>query len=639
MTMMVRDEADIVRAAIEHAIRQGVDRFIVTDNGSVDGTLEILQEYSKRGILDLRSDPVHRKQQSATVSAMARDAYSRYGADWVINADADEFWVAEAPGRTVREVLEETPKSYQAFLAPVIDMTGPPALAGGGVDRLRYRDNRSTEQLNRVGLRAHSTPDAVHIGAADVVVSQGNHMVSLASHGSPAPGQGLEVLHLPWRSWDQYRRKVENAGRAYESNPDAKPSPNHHGMREYQRLNDGTLLGHYIARHPDDAEIEGGLADGTFIADDRLAGVAEFGSPEKELPSAERAAAVDGLAPVLRAEAREFSVAGQLQVARSERDAALTEVEALRAVLSARDQTIDSYRRRLIVRATDAAARRARGVKQRGRGALRRVSSASAARAWRRSALEAWRGSYTLETLLGTPGNADMPVLMCLWNRAERIDEVLRQLDAQEPAGADARGIRLMLWNNQPADDAFYRSRIAEFAPSGALRSVEYVGSDTNIGGFARFVLARGLLRAGYRGHVITLDDDQDISPSFAGDLVAVAAPREISGWWAWNILDGYFIRTATPSGERADYVGTGGTIIDIDILRDEHFATDLPARYGFLEDQWLSAFARMRGWTLRKVDTPIEFVLHESNQFHALEDAKVAFQRDLDEQIARRGH
>ncbi|UCR90540.1 glycosyltransferase family 2 protein [Mycetocola spongiae] len=256
MTIMVRDEVDIIDSMITHHLGQGVDKFIVTDNGSTDGTTEVLQGYADTGVVDLRHDPVHRKQQSVTVTQMARDAFTLYGADWVLNADADEFWVAQDHNLTLRDAFSHIPKTLRSFVVPVIDMTGAPAESGSGIERLLYRDTRPEEQLRSIGLRAHSTHDSVHIGVADINVAQGNHYVSISSAGSPDPAFALEVYHLPWRSWDQFRHKVENAGRAYEANPELTPSPNHHGMRDYRSLKDGTLRARYIARSLSTAEIE-----------------------------------------------------------------------------------------------------------------------------------------------------------------------------------------------------------------------------------------------------------------------------------------------------------------------------------------------------------------------------------------------
>lgn len=45
-----------------------------------------------------------------------------------------------------------------------------------------------------------------------------------------------------------------NAGKGYEANPDLKPSPRHHGMRDYQRYLNGTLQDAYLARTPTRAE-------------------------------------------------------------------------------------------------------------------------------------------------------------------------------------------------------------------------------------------------------------------------------------------------------------------------------------------------------------------------------------------------
>ena len=296
MTLMVRDEADILSPMLEHHVRQGVDHFIVTDNGSQDGTLEILKAFEAQGKLTFYSDLVQRKQQSETVTRMAREAATRFNATWVINADADEFWVAEDPSLTVREALSRIPTSFRSFTVPVFDMTGVPAISGSGLGRLVYRDVRPVEEIRRLGLHGHATHDSVHVGDPDVVVSQGNHYVSIESLGQPGAGRGLEVLHFPWRSWSQFSAKVERSGRAYERS-DKTPSPNHHGMRDYKRLRDGSLYWFYLARHPslDDLATDGGKF---FRRDDRIA--VQFEDPVADvLASNQELAFVKKIVPIM----------------------------------------------------------------------------------------------------------------------------------------------------------------------------------------------------------------------------------------------------------------------------------------------------------------------------------------------------
>jgi len=282
MTMMVRDEADIVGAMVQHHLDQGIDLFLVTDNGSVDGTTEILEEFARQGRIELRHDPRHLKQQHEVVTAMSREA-ARRGARWVLNADADEFWIAQDGASTIRETLERIDPAIGAFVVPVTDMTGPPAAAGTGLQRLIYQDRRPDELMRSLGIHSHATPDVAFVASEDVVVAQGNHFVNVESHGQPSPGEGLEVLHFPWRSWAQFSRKVENAGRAYEASPHLKPSANHHGMRDYRRLQDGFLFGAYVSRHPSPEEIAEGLANGWFVEDRRVADLIPSPQPDDPL--------------------------------------------------------------------------------------------------------------------------------------------------------------------------------------------------------------------------------------------------------------------------------------------------------------------------------------------------------------------
>jgi len=92
MTLLVRDEEDIVADNLDFHLAQGVDEVIVTDNGSVDGTLEILRAYEARGLVRIIVEPTDDYSQGRWVTRMARIAATEHKADWVINNDADEFW-------------------------------------------------------------------------------------------------------------------------------------------------------------------------------------------------------------------------------------------------------------------------------------------------------------------------------------------------------------------------------------------------------------------------------------------------------------------------------------------------------------------------------------------------------------------
>lgn len=369
MTVMVRDEVDIVAAMIDHHLEQGVDVIIVTDNGSIDGTAEILEGYAARGDIDLRHDPVQRKQQSTVVTQMARDAYTIYEADWVINADADEFYIPLDRSLTLNQVFQKISKEYQAFLVPVVNLTGVPALRGSGLQRLIYRDSRPQEELEAAGILAHPTPNAIHIGHPDVSVIQGNHLVSLASYGAPEAALGLEVLHLPWRSWDQYSHKVEISGRAYESNPDLTPSPNHHGMRDYARLKLGGLLPYYLMRHPSDAALDGRAPNEHLVVDRYLADRIE--SPVADEPfdesvnvarkafalawASDRAQLTSRVQKPLNAEIEQLhreieQLHEEMELSQAESD---ERVRRLEERLARSEQETDAYRRRLVVRLAD----------------------------------------------------------------------------------------------------------------------------------------------------------------------------------------------------------------------------------------------------------------------------------------------
>lgn len=271
MTLMVRDEADVIAANIEHHLAQGIEHIIVTDNGSVDGTREILARYAERGLIELHDDPRHEKQQAKVVTGMARRAFRRYGAAWVCNVDADEFWLGP-DGTTVAEALATVPARVRSFQLPVRNMLGAPAASGSVLLSHVWRDERGEQELHDVGLHAHPTPNCVHRGAVTVEVVQGNHGTNLPlSPIEEVPETGrLEALHFPYRTWDRYRHRVETTAAAY-ARSGLTPSPRHHGMRDARWLDAGELLPFFVARHPELDGAETQAAPAGFTRDERIA--------------------------------------------------------------------------------------------------------------------------------------------------------------------------------------------------------------------------------------------------------------------------------------------------------------------------------------------------------------------------------
>lgn len=264
-------------------------------------------------------------------------------------------------------------------------------------------------------------------------------------------------------------------------------------------------------------------------------------------------------------------------------------------------------------------------------GQLRRTASARARR-WRDDAVARRDKAATLhlvgrgiawELPWGDPHTEDIAVIVCLWNRPERLEAILALLDAQE----SGRRIRLVLWNNEPGHSVDYRSTLRGFTPRGALRSVEFVESARNIGGIGRFVAARDLVRRGYSGAFLMLDDDQDVTPRFVDDLVSAWTEHSVVGLWAWRTHTSYWDREQVlESGAPADHIGTGGSACDSRIVADEGFFRALPARFLFMEDMWMSACAAASGWRLAMVDTPVSFVLSHLDQGHHIRGEKEQF-------------
>ena len=122
MTILAKDEADIIEHNLKFHKAMGVDGFIVTDNVSTDGTLEIFEKYKQKGwILEIINETSQKHDQDIWVSRMVNIARDKYNAEWVINCDADEFWFSKK-----HDLKFEISKSkFNILKCPIYNMVPP----------------------------------------------------------------------------------------------------------------------------------------------------------------------------------------------------------------------------------------------------------------------------------------------------------------------------------------------------------------------------------------------------------------------------------------------------------------------------------------------------------------------------------
>jgi len=276
MTIMVRNEADVIEDNLRFHRAQGVDFFIALDNGSTDGTRDILESYERAGILSLvrMPGPLLKvlKKGTTQIGRMAHEM----GADWVIHNDADEFWWPMT-GSNLKETLAAVPERFGIVLAPRTEFLPRPDGAGSFADRLVIREARF-RRPPKTAHRAHPLINLWTTHPIDVWVNRGSSprgglVGKPALRAQPthveeneldlvlAPEFPIGVLHFPLRSFEQYLGKVEVVGenRMFDQSAASRE------IREAQEA--GRLEDVYENLILDEETVGHGLAEGWLVED------------------------------------------------------------------------------------------------------------------------------------------------------------------------------------------------------------------------------------------------------------------------------------------------------------------------------------------------------------------------------------
>jgi hypothetical protein len=265
LTVLARDEADVIDAQVAFHLNAGVDFVVATDNNSRDGTTEILESYARDGCLHLIREPAEGLRQGEWVTRMARLAATDFGADWVINSDADEFWWPR--GGSLKDVLASVPERYgivHAFWRNFVPLPDDGALFA---DRMTIRLSQQAP-INDPKSVYRPVTKVAHRADPNVLVGRGNHGLIGSSFRPLTTWHPIEVLHFPLRARAQWLRKVELQGDAFTKHI-ARAGTGYH-LTAYSALQDGRIDEQYESTLVDDDAARRGLEQGTLVTDTRL---------------------------------------------------------------------------------------------------------------------------------------------------------------------------------------------------------------------------------------------------------------------------------------------------------------------------------------------------------------------------------
>ena len=205
MTLLVRDEADVIDAQLAFHLNAGVALAIVTDHRSSDGTSALLERHARNGSVVVIREEREEYLESEYMTRMARLAATEFGADWVINSAADEFWWPRGPD--LEAVLSVVPSRYGVVHGIVRNFIPRPDDGGDFAERMTLR-LAPTAPINDPTSPWRPYAKVVHRAYPRVVVARGSHAL-LAGDLLPLRGWSpIEVLHFGIRSPAQSARKA-----------------------------------------------------------------------------------------------------------------------------------------------------------------------------------------------------------------------------------------------------------------------------------------------------------------------------------------------------------------------------------------------------------------------------------------------
>ena len=244
-TILMRDESDIISQNIEHHINQGFDYFVISDNCSVDGSLDIVSKYPEV----IKTFKIKEKNYNQTkwVTDMARWIQKNITVDWICHIDADEFW---SGFNTLSQYEEDVMLVKSVDNLDISKAKGTNCREFVPVEGLQEDifEPKLMPYFQWSHERKMKGCKIIHRPDPSIVITQGNHDAYTEGFSNyqykQARGNNIFIDHYPIRSYKHFERKVINGGSSYEISH-IPEHIGHHWRRWYKIWKQGKLKEEY----------------------------------------------------------------------------------------------------------------------------------------------------------------------------------------------------------------------------------------------------------------------------------------------------------------------------------------------------------------------------------------------------------
>ena len=218
---LVKDEADIIYAALDASYRNGLRRFILADNGSRDGTRKEIDRFTKDHsdcCVFVVSDPIAQHYQSAKIMglvSLAEGIFKALGSpiDWVFPMDGDEILSNEDQNTDLYEIVSRANELDKKLIVYLWCRASSPTVyeeipSGLSLDELfPIITSFESNPVRKVAFRLSDT----------ISIEEGNHFAEGIDDQDQilvGPEYGLHMLHYAVRSVSQVKSKILKSGSA-----------------------------------------------------------------------------------------------------------------------------------------------------------------------------------------------------------------------------------------------------------------------------------------------------------------------------------------------------------------------------------------------------------------------------------------